>query len=369
MRVGIDAFGLSRSLYTGKENYIYNLFDRVLGLDLQNKYTFFSPKEEELFSKFSNTETKKTLASNSYTFWNQFFLPLSMSNSDIDLMCFTESMVPGLGIKNKYKKIVFIYDVMYLYVPDEFSKKARLILQHLIPYSVKNADKIITISQSSKIDLIKHYKAKPENIHIISPAIDTSYFKPVSNIVINNIKEKYEIRGRYIVFIGSNHKYKNLKNLVKAFSVMQAKEDVMLVIIGKKDKLNKETYSFIRENKLDGRIIFTGYIESSDLKDLLASASLFVLPSLYEGFGIPLLEAMACGVPIITSNVSSMPEVVGNAGLLVDPLNHFEIAEKMQAVINNDDMAKQMIQKGFNQVQAFNLNRSADAFISIVNGF
>jgi|SRR3989344_1777788 len=207
--------------------------------------------------------------------------------------------------------VVAIMDLGFLQTPEQFTSKDFNQLKSWTEYSVKQASRIITISQYTQGDIFKYYG---RNSEVIYPGYDQKLFKSTRNL---KVLKKYKVTQPYIFFIGSLRPSKNIEGLIKAFH--QSKLPHQLVIAGKKGWLYGEIFKTVKDLKLEDRVIFTGFVDEPDVPVLMANAEAFVMPSFFEGFGIPVLEAMACGTPVVVSRIASLPEVAGDAGIYVNP--------------------------------------------------
>ena len=184
---------------------------------------------------------------------------------------------------------------------------------------------------------------------------------------IEAIKARYNIAGDYILFVGTLQPRKNLIRLIEAFSNLQSPiSNIQLIIAGKKGWLYEETFRQVEELGLEWKVVFTDYAPEGDLPALLSGASLFVFPSLYEGFGLPVLEAMACGTPVVCSNVSSLPEVAGEAAILVDPLDVEELATAMERVLGDEELRAELTERGFEQARRFSWEKCARQTLDVL---
>ncbi|OGF99778.1 hypothetical protein A2Y99_02345, partial [Candidatus Gottesmanbacteria bacterium RBG_13_37_7] len=271
-------------------------------------------------------------------------------------------------------RIIAIMDLSYIRFPEMFTKKDLYQLQHWTSYSVKKADKIITISNFSKSEIIDYYQISAERILVTYPGYDKDKYKKleiINKINLLKIKKKYQIEGEYILFVGTLQPRKNLIRLIEAFKkvktgVLKGKP-LQLVISGKKGWLYREIFAKVKQFGLESDVVFSGYTDPRDLPDLYRHALCLVNPSLYEGFGIPVVEAMACGCPVIVSRTSSLPEVAGQAGIYIDPGNVSDIAEKILSVIKmSNKERRKIIQKGLNQVEKFNWENCAQETLAVL---
>jgi len=260
--------------------------------------------------------------------------------------------------------LVTIHDLIYYLYPDQCpSQAAHYYARFMLRSATKHARAIITDSEYSKQDLIKYFRISEKKIHVIFPAADECA-TPVRKHIAS--QSTYGIVQPYIFYVGKHHPYKNITTLLHAYMTHpEIYENFQLVIAGKQDMRRKSLY--VTAEKLDPRkrIIFTDFVPEEELFDLYRGASLFVFPSLYEGFGLPPLEAMACGVPVITSNAASLPEVVGDAAIQVDPLDVRELADAMQTVLADATLWNTLRQKGIKRSQQFSWETAARQLLQL----
>lgn len=263
------------------------------------------------------------------------------------------------------KIINTVHDLTFEFYPETMDHKNLKRLKTDIGYSLERADKIVTISECSKKDIIEVLHVEPEKLEIIYPGVDFEYFnRRFSEEEVKLVKEKYGLPEQYILYMGTLEPRKNIPSIIEAFYKLKKGgdekiQDVKLVLAGKKGWLYEEIFNKVKELGLEDEVIFTDYIAEEDKPILYQLASLFIFPSLYEGFGIPVLEAMASSVPVITSKSSSLPEVAGDAALLVNPRDTISMAEGMHCILTKEDYSKTLIQKGHIQARRFNWEDSA----------
>ena len=255
--------------------------------------------------------------------------------------------------------ICTIHDICFEHNASWFSRKDYLFQKTLIPYAAKRADHIITVSEFSRQDIIKCYGIAPEKISVVYDAADDQ-FKEANDIEnkASSVREKYNIgETQYVLSVGNLNPRKNISRLIRAFHMMKEKYggNEKLVIVGKKDYGTDELFS---EEQND--IIFTYYVDNEDLIGFYQGAACYVYPSLYEGFGIPPLEAMACGTPVAVSNRTSMPEVVGDAGLYFDPEDEMQIMQCIYRLLTDDRLREKLIRSGYERVKCFDWKISAE---------
>lgn len=266
------------------------------------------------------------------------------------------------------KSVSFIYDITYHKHPQLTEPRNQTFLSKQVQKSAKRADLIATISKSSKDDISKLYHIDKEQINIYYPAVSTADYRPRQLKEIEDIKKKYAINGDYLLFVGNIEPRKNLKNLLLAYEKLphDLQEKYALLIIGAKGWQDGEIFKTI--NRLKSKrlsiLIPSQYVTDKDLPALYSGATIFIFPSVYEGFGIPPIEAMACGTPVVCADNSSLPEAVGDAALMIDALSVRDMVSKISLLLNDNKLQKSLVEKGFKQVQKFSWDKSAQQFIS-----
>lgn len=261
-------------------------------------------------------------------------------------------------------QVISILDVSYGYFPELFNKIDLYKLALWGRYSVRRARKIITISKASKDDIIRMYQTKPEKVDVVYPGVkDFREFK----MNRDDLLKKYQVSVPYILFVGTLQPRKNIERLIEAFSlVKKKKEDLKLVIIGKKGWMFEEVLNAPKKYNVESSIIFLDSVSDSDLSGFYENAEVFVLPSLYEGFGLPILEAMKLGCPVIASKVSSLPEAGGDAALYFDPKNVSDIEKKLLEVLEDTVLREKMKEKGYVQVKKFSWEKAARETLEVL---
>lgn len=265
------------------------------------------------------------------------------------------------------KTVISVMDLSYLHFPELFAKKDLYQLTNWTAYSVRNASKIFTISNASRDDIIKEYKVKADTVVVTYPGIKPESQGMNQKLNKKELNEKFSISDKYILFVGTLQPRKNIERLIEAFSlVAKRQKDTQLVIVGKKGWLYEDILAAPRKFGVEKDVIFLDFVSDEDLPSLYKYAQVFILPSLYEGFGLPVVEAMRYGCPVITSNVSSLPEAGGNAALYVDPLDVADIAEKLEKVITSPKIREEMVTKGYTHIKQFSWEKAAQETLSIL---
>lgn len=356
MIIAINTLSLYKTK-AGMGRYIVELVNRLPRDDPQNTYCFYvSQKNKSYFSFTEKNIIIKTISPLWYfpflkILWEQIFLPFSLWRNNIQLYHSTGFTLPFFKPK-KIKHVVTIADMTF------FSHSIYHIwwkvwyFRYMIPYALKKADRVITISESTKEDILKMIKISSKKIKSIYLGVD-AHLTPQKERGQQKRLEKYSITRPYILFVGMLEPRKNIMGLIRAYAQVKEKDSHHLVLVGKKGWKYEDIFMTVKELGLQNMVHFLGYVPDEDLSSLYSSATCFVYPSFYEGFGIPVLEAMACGCPVITSNNSSMKEIAGNAAVLIDPENKEAIADAIELVISNKKEQERMRKAGLLHVKKF----------------
>ncbi|AEK19266.1 glycosyl transferase group 1 [Methanococcus maripaludis X1] len=367
MKVGIITERLNQQK-TGVDNAIYNLISELskqTGIDI---YLISSQKNNDLFPELKNISIhdpfkrilKKTSTYSWYLFINYY---LSKKNLDLDIIHNPDNSSLFINLKNK--KIVTIYDIMAFKFPKVSDPVTRFRYRILLYKTLKSSDKIITISNHTKLDLMNYFKIPEDKIKVIYLAANQTYKKLGKN-EINEILKKYDLNNPFILYVGGLAPNKNIERLLESYNIIKNKEiSQKLILTGVKRHNSTSALKTIKKLNLQNDVIFTGYVPDEDLPGLYNAADLFVYPSLYEGFGLPPLEAMQCGTPVITSNTSSLPEVVGDAGIMINPYDVDELANKMYEVLTNEKLRKEMSKKGLERAKLFSWKKCAEEHLKV----
>ncbi|MGN6711815.1 glycosyltransferase family 4 protein [Anaerocolumna jejuensis] len=259
------------------------------------------------------------------------------------------------------KKIVFVHDMAYKSCPDTMDKKVLKIIDRNMEKTCQRADCIVTVSEFSKQEIIKYMGIDKNKIHVMPSGVDLDRYTPnYSEKDVLTVNKKYGINEEYILYLGTLEPRKNIGTLIDAYYLLIKNNDriPMLVIAGRKGWLYDEIYEKIKLYKLEDKVKFTGYITKEEAPIMLKGAMLFVFPSTYEGFGLPPLEAMACGTPVIISDAASLPEVVSDAGIKVSPHDSEELAKAMKQLIDAPELRDYYSKKGLRRAANFSWQNS-----------
>jgi glycosyltransferase involved in cell wall biosynthesis len=367
MRIGIDASAIPTNR-AGAGNYIFNLIAAFSKIDFANDYIIFAKSEhiEEWKIKQSNfcfldcsfRNPPLRLA------WEQAVFPYALKKHKIDLLHSPHYTMPYFA---SCKSVVTFCDMIFFLYPYLHTLAKRFFFRSIIKISSRKADAIIAISKSTARDINALLQIQSKKIHVTPLASGDNFRLIDDSNALGKTCHKYGlIPGNYLLFIGVLEPRKNIPMLLKAYrKLVDRGIRQKLVIVGKKGWFYNEIFSSVQSLRLEGKVIFTGFVPDEDLPSLLNGALLFVYPSLYEGFGLPVLEAMSCGTPVVTSNISSMPEIIGDAGLLVDPTNINHLAENIEKLILSNSLRNSLRHRGISRAATFSWERTARETLNV----
>ena len=364
LRIGVDARPVSRAPLTGIGVYLNGLLNKLQELDQENHYWLISngaiafkitnPSWEKIEGQLPQKELS--------TLWMQCRIPCIASSVGLDLFWGTRHQLPLL-LSTNVRTVLTVHDIVHLLFPETMSLPVLATERLFMRRSLQRADHVIADSWSTASGIQDHYPVKAEKISVIYPG------RPISAESIHHRAfDDEKLPGKYFLFVGTLEPRKNLKGILNAFSLLDPEtKRVDLLVVGNVGWKNKELLAMLESNNFRSRVHLKGYVDPDRLSHMYQHAVCLLYPSLYEGFGFPILEAMHHGVPVITSNVSSMPEVAGDAALLVDPADAHGLAEAMKKILLNDDLRNNMISKGYERVAQFSWERCAAATLAVFN--
>ncbi|HEX7586602.1 MAG TPA: glycosyltransferase family 1 protein [Patescibacteria group bacterium] len=385
MRIGIDVSCLGEGRRTGVEEYTLNLLQNIFKLDRKNEYILFlnswksSRADFSWLADYPNVKLKKFHFPNkllNFLFWYFAWPKMDKMIGGADLF-FMPNIMFG-SVSEKTKLLVTIHDLSFERYPESFSLKRRLWHIFINPKKIcSKASGIIVVSESTKNDLLKIYKVDPNKIKVIYSGV-SDRFRVISRNDENliRVKKKYHLPYKFILYLGTIEPRKNIIGVLRAYHQFRKsasadasqKEllDYRLVIAGSKGWLSRKIFSEIEKSEFQDSILLVNFVEDTDKEYVFNLASLFVYPSFFEGFGFPVLEAMSCGVPTIASNSSSLPEIAGEAAVLIDPDKPQEIASAMKEILTNGELRSKLIERGLVRSKEFSWQKSAREFLKII---
>jgi len=372
MNIAIDGT-IIREGITGTGFYITNLINGLVKIDNLNSYYIFG--DEKYLRRYVKVDKKNfNIVHQRFrnriirVLWEYFIFPFKLKKLKIDILHSPNYITPLF--KFGFKIILTIHDLTFLLFPEKYPITKRLLFSKMLPVFIKISDKIIAVSENTKKDILKLFNVLEAKIIVTYESYPDYYNYSIDKEKAKEILIKYGIEKKYILYIGMIEPRKNIISILKAFVELDKELEIDLVIVGKKGWYFKEIEEYmmkIEKLKLRNNIIFTGYVPEEELKYFYKAALMFIYPSLYEGFGLPPLQAMSCGTPVITSNVSSLPEVVGDAAIKINPDNLGELKNSIRCLYADKGKREDLIRKGLENSKKFSLEKVAIKVLSVYN--
>jgi glycosyltransferase involved in cell wall biosynthesis len=375
MKIGIEGQRLFRSKKHGMDMVALELIRNLQEIDHENEYIIYvSPDEDKTVLRETQNFRIVELAGSFYPFWEQIALPRSAKKDGCDILHCTSNTAP---VNTAIPLVVTLHDIIYMEssyfgilggAGTPYQKFGNVYRRMVVPRIIKKSAAIITVSNFEKNRIGEFFGMKDD------PRLKAVYngvgmhFKPVTDASeLSRVKALYKLPDRFFFFLGNTDPKKNTKGTLKAYSdfIKQTGYDIQLVMLDYDRVELEKLLDQIGDRSIMDRIILTGYVKNTDLPAIYNQCTLFLYPSLRESFGIPLLEAMSCGAPVITSGTSSMPEIAGNAAFIVDPFKPEEITEAMIRLINDETLRKDLVRKGIVQAAKFSWRSMAEHVLSI----
>ena len=366
MRIGIEASAYYKNI-AGTGVCLRNIVN-TWEEDLGNEYLLFlfSSKRPSVLDLHQKRNVLfRIINGMKEVFWMQVILPLQLKRNRIDILFSPSFLTP---IFSRCPNVVTFLDMSFIRYPENVDKLFLFHMRTLLPMIKKKANAILTISEFSKEEIVERLKVPEEKVHVVRLACDDRYQVIDDKNQILRISEKYGLSDPFILNVGTLEPRKNITTLISAFGNLKRRNliDKKLVLCGPRGWYYKSIFEKIEELKLEKDVILLGYVPDEDLPSLYNAAHMFVYPSYYEGFGLPVLEAMSCGCPVITSNTSALPELVGNAGILIDPTQTEELEHAILRLNNEDDLRKNLGQRGLEQAKLFSRRETAKKTLAIL---
>lgn len=366
MRIGIDATSIPLNR-AGAGVYIFQLIKGLARIDIKNEYYIFAKschiEEFEINQPNFHFSELHTSSVSLRLLWEQSLLPLKAVECKLDVL---HSLHYTMPILKSCKSVVSFPDMTYLKFPQMHRPIHRKFFPAMMYWSAKHSDKIIAISESSRLDAIDLLKVESNKIVTVPLAASSSYRLLPSNLV-DQVCEAYKLsKKQYILYVGTLEPRKNIPFLIEGYAKSSKNfPQIPLVLAGKKGWMYDEIFRRVTELGLEEKVRFLNYVPEKDLIALYNGAAAFIYPSFYEGFGLPVLEAMQCGIPVITSNISSMPEVADGAAILINPNSVEEIAVAMRQVLTNRSLVNELSRKGLARSAHFSWKRCAQETLDV----
>lgn len=359
MKIGIDGRAAKWYRGTGIGTYTYQIINNLSCINTIDDYIVYLPENSSLnlSDKFT---TKSTSVISNNNFWEEISIPNNLSDTKLDIY-----HIPQNGISSDPKtscaKIITLHDIIPLKMPETVSNRYLNIFNTHMKNIIDNTDGIITVSEFSKQDISNEFNFPEDRIFVTKLAAEKIY-KPLNITYCKNIlKSKYSIQDNFFLYVGGFSPRKNILGIIESFSLLDSKikKNYKLVITGKKGLSYKIYKSRAHELNISDNVIFTDFVPLSDMPIFYNAAEMLVYPSFYEGFGLPPLEAMACGTPVITSNITSLPEIYRESAILVNPYDQSELKTSMEKILFDSTLKSSLIKKGFNTSEIYSWKKTA----------
>ena len=374
MRIGIDIRNIGKKR-TGDEVVFFNLVKNLAAIDSENKYFLFTDildKENIIeIKKRLNIENKQnfeivSLNTTNKFVWNVWTLPKYLRNNSLDIYQ-TQYITPWFVPKNT-KIITIVHDISFNFYPQFIKFFDLLFLKILIPVSLRRVDKIIAVSEFTANEIIRYYNINPKRITWIHNAFSEDFLREISQEELLKIQEKYNLPEKFILYLGTMQPRKNIPHLISAFArIKDSLTDTKLILCGNKEAHNfdKKIEKAIAQNGLQNDVYFPGYVADEDKRAIFKLSRVFVSPSLYEGFGIPILEAMALGIPVLASKIPPHEEIAGESILFFEINKKDDFENKLKEICLNNDLRENLAKRSREQAGKFSWRNSAVKMLSI----
>jgi glycosyltransferase involved in cell wall biosynthesis len=375
MKIGIEGQRLFRSKKHGMDMVALELIRNLQEIDRENEYVIFvKPGEDDgVLRETANFRIEK-VDGGAYPFWEQVSLPKAVKKAGCDLLHCTSNTAP---LHSPVPLVVTLHDIIYMESSygkilkgsgSNYQKFGNIYRRYVVPKILRKSSKIITVSQYEKKRIGDFFGISGDSRLVAVYNGVSGHFVPVTDTIqLQRVKEKYHLPERYFFFLGNTDPKKNTKGTLKAYSEFhkQTGSDIRLVMLDyDKAELHK-ILEEIGDPSLEDKIFLTGYVSNTDLPAIYSQCEVFLYPSLRESFGIPMLEAMACGAPVITSGTSSMPEVAGQAACIIDPFNPEEITAALYRITSDTTYRGKLVENGFIQARKFSWRTMAENVLAI----
>lgn len=349
---------------TGKGWYTFHIVSNLLQLDKKNNYILYAKNGIPGFEQYKNAKMK--IIDIPTALWHKK-VAKDAADEKVDIFFSPSSYITPALMPKQIKTILTVHDLVAFLFPNTHNKKATIIEKLTLKRALKKAAHVVTVSENTKRDLLKKFKYEADKISIV-PCAGSESFKPMKKEELTDFAKETNLPQKFFLAVGTIEPRKNYPGLIKAFAQLnKIDSDIHLIIVGQKGWDYDEVFELIRKNYLRKYVHFPGYLTNESLMKLYNLSQALVFPTLYEGFGIPPLEAMRCGCPVIASNKSSVPEVVDDAAILINPDNPKEIAAAMLKILKEPETGKKLSRRGIEQAKKFSWKTSAEKLLKIFN--
>ncbi|MEF9953396.1 glycosyltransferase family 4 protein [Clostridium sp.] len=365
MKIAIDARGATWYKGTGIGTYTNQVLQYLLSEDFINQYHLYwaGPNYREIYKE---NVTINVSSKRHHRFFEDYYIPQNIKNNNVDIYHVPQNGI-GLSKRIDCPCVSTIHDLIPYVMPETVGKGYLKKFIAQMPEIISSSTNIITVSEFSKQDIIRIFDVPPDNIKVTHLAAD-HIFKPLDKETTKSyIKEKYNIEKDFLLYLGGFSARKNVRSILIAFSKIYKKlsKDLNIVIIGPSKDEHQKLTELAKTLGIEDRIQFTGYVPHEDLPLFYNACETFIYPSLYEGFGLPPLEAMSCRCPVITSNISSIPEIVGDGAYLINPRSIEELTTAIEKMVDDTALRSSYIEKGFTRSAEFSWEKTAKETLEV----
>ena len=367
MRIAFDATSIPLQM-AGAGVYTANLIRALAAVDRENEYVLFARTDAfDDLERSSPSFRIVRVGARSRPLrlaWEQFVLPAQLRASGIDVLHSPHHTTPTVALGSK--RVVTFHDLTFFILPERYPRSRLIYFRSASWAAAKVATMLICPSEAVKDDIVRILHTRPEKVRPIAEAAAPAFRRIDDSDAIRGLRDRYGLPDKFILSVGSLEPGKNRTAILTAFAALRKRgAEHRLVVTGQRAWKFGDDFQLAEELGLAEDVVFTGYVQPEEMPLLYNAADLFVFPSLYEGFGLPVLEAMACGVPVVTSNVSSLPEVAGDAALLVDPRDEAALAESMERLLRDRKLHAEMARRGRERAAGFSWERAARETIDV----
>ena len=368
IRIGYITYGLDRTP-AGIGRYTFELLKALASLPESPEIVLLTTEREDLYGIWKQFEHHPLpgcrLLPSLLTFGNMA-VSIAGKSYHLDIIHDPTGTAPFLGPQLGTRRVVTIHDAFAYVHPETHNQLDNWRYHWMLPYAARRADEILTISHCSRRDLTRYMDLPNERINVTYLGVDPRFRPDLPSDELENVLSRYRIQQPFLLFVGGINARKNVSRILEAYvRVRERNPGISFVVIGKRQWQTSGIDETLKRLNLDSHVQFTGYVPDTDLPALYHTAEMFLFPSLYEGFGLPLLEAMACGTPVITSNISSLPEVAGNAALSVNPLDVNELTSAIELLLTDMALKDCLRQRGLEQARRFTWEKTAHETVAV----
>lgn len=361
MKIGFDARMID---WAGVGTYSYNLLNSLRQIDKENKYVLFCDQQSAAQVPAGDNFNRVMVTEKVFSAYHQLFFSLTLSKQSLDVFHSPHFIYP---LFVSAPSVVTIHDLIPLVFSSSMpSNIARIYYKRANKKAISRAKLLLAVSEATKRDLQEVFSVPPEKVRVTHNGVGDNFKIIEDQSLLEQVKDRYKIHSKFLLNVGNPKPHKNWTGLVEAFAALGNEfKDYQLVLVGSVDPRFAVATDLIKKLNLEDRVTITGFVSEKDMVLLYNAAETFVFPSFYEGFGIPVLEAMACGTPVVCSNTSSLPEVVGDAALMIDPKDKQSLVKGLEKLLLSNDLQEKLSRKGLDRVKQFSWMQIAEQTLKV----